>query len=798
MRLILRRTFMCATLLINAVVQAQKPIGDYRCQYMGGQPQLDLKASANIDVQKYSIVLDMTDFNNQRITGYTTVHYKSIADLNEFELDLEALQVDSVVTANLKNFTHKGNTLTITLNKTLSKGASDSVRVYYGGKPTKDASWGGFYYSGDYAFNLGVAFTSAPHNYGRVWFPCVDNFTDRAVYEFTITCTADKTAMCNGILTDMKEQGGNRTFYWVMNDPIPTYLASVAVAPYTINEWKHSGVPVVLSAVKADSADMAASFMHLNDCIDAYLTRYGTHNFDRVGFNLVPFNGGAMEHATNIAYPRFGADGKLTYETLFAHEFGHHWWGNTVTCRTAEDMWINEGWASYSERVFLEYVYGRERYDEDISANHRAVLHYAHLRDGDTLPVSGIGHDNTYGMHVYDKGADVVHTLRGYMGDSAFFKAVQSFLTDYKFKDVSSGDLEAHFQKFTSYDLKAFFNNWIYNPGFPHFDVLGYQTSQKGNSFETKINLRQRLRFAPDYFDNVPMEITLFGPDFQLFTQKVEIGGERDQVMVTTDFQPVFVALDFNKRISDAITDEYHMISDTGMYNFGDALMTMHVREGEDSSLVRIEHNWVGADAYFTDNTTPFISRERYWTVDGIWNSNFKADATIEYYGRETGTNYAVGYLDVDLIRGTEDSMVLMYRPNASAKWKVCSDYSWEMGSRYDKRGSFTIHNVQKGQYCFGIHDGARLSAPEDPVVANEYVNVYPNPASDVLNIEIRKAKNGRIEITDMKGRLVFSDTITSRKCCKPVDVSQWTRGIYFIGVVIDEKPYQPKPVLIR
>ena len=84
---------------------------------------------------------------------------------------------------------------------------------------------------------------------------------------------------------------------------------------------------------------------------------------------------------------------------------------------------MNEGWASYSERLFLEHLYGKERYKNSIRDNHKSVLHYAHLRDGDTLPVSGIGHENTYGMHVYDKGADMVHTLRGYMGDSAFFKA---------------------------------------------------------------------------------------------------------------------------------------------------------------------------------------------------------------------------------------------------------------------------------------------------------------------------------------------------------------------------------------
>ena len=113
-----------------------------------------------------------------------------------------------------------------------------------------------------------------------------------------------------------------------------------------------------------------------------------------------------MEHATNIAYPRYAiANGDKTSETLFAHELAHHWWGNTITCKTQEDMWLNEGWASYSERLFLEAVYGKKAYEDDIEANHHSVLQFAHVLDEAVLPVSGIGHANTYGRHVYDKGA---------------------------------------------------------------------------------------------------------------------------------------------------------------------------------------------------------------------------------------------------------------------------------------------------------------------------------------------------------------------------------------------------------
>ena len=786
---------------ISMGVLGQKPIGEFRCGH-GSHHQMEShkKASGDFDVLEYQINLSV-DLAQQRIDGYTDVNVKAVESIQAIDLSLEGLKVDSVTqNGQSLSYTHSANQLKIDLSSTLNKDDESTIRVYYGGKPIRDASWGGFYFSGEYAFNLGVAFTSAPHNFGRVWFPCVDNFTDRATYTFAITCSEDKTAMCNGILTnEVNNNDGTKTYSWEMNEPIPTYLASIAVAPYTFSQWLHeSGIPVVLSAVKADSLKMIQSFKNLDKCIEGFLTQYGPHTFDRIGFNLVPFNGGAMEHATNIAYPRFGATGDLAFETLYAHELAHHWWGNTVTCRTAEDMWINEGWASFSERVFLEFVYGRDRYDDDISSNHRAVLHYAHLRDGDTLPVSGIGHENTYGMHVYDKGADMVHTLRGYMGDEDFFKAVKSFMVDYKFKDVSSQDLEDHFQKFTNADLSKFFDNWIYSPGFPHFEILSQKVSQDGDMYKTELDIRQRLRLAPNYFEKVPLSISLFSANHQSDTFIEEVGGERTTLTFRTTEKPVYVALDFFKRISDAITDDYAYIKDTGDVDMGDAMMNLNVKQVGGEALVRIEHNWVGADAYFVTDTTPFISRERYWNVDGIWDEKFNADATVEYFGRETGTNYAAGYLDVDLIRNTEENMVLMYRPNASTNWEVYPDYTWSMGSKFDKRGAFTIHNLKKGQYCFGIRDAARLSSPVPAVDSRKYVSVYPNPADKVLNVNVDKAKNATLEITDMAGKLMYTDRVTSKKCCKPVDVSGWAPGVYNIGVVIDGQPYSPVRVLVK
>jgi aminopeptidase N len=121
-------------------------------------------------------------------------------------------------------------------------------------------------------------------------------------------------------------------------------------------------------------------------------------------------------------------------------------------------MWLNEGWANYSEYLFAENVYGREKYLMLIKENHKNVLQYAHSnnRDGEPLPVSGIGHEHTYGMHVYQKGGDMVHTLRGIMGDDAFFRACADFQDSFKFQSVNTEDMMNFFNNYSRFDLAHF------------------------------------------------------------------------------------------------------------------------------------------------------------------------------------------------------------------------------------------------------------------------------------------------------------------------------------------------------
>jgi len=756
----------------------------------------------SVDVAHYEITLDISDLSSKAISGNCELTLESTEDHDSFELDLEGLRVDSVLDQGGTRlaFSHEGVKLKIEWKSPFMVGSAErKVKVFYGGKPKRDASWGGFYFSGEYAFNLGVAFTSDPHNFGRIWYPCIDNFTDRATYVYTVTTDTGMVARCNGTLVETKDLGGTLSYKWVMDEPIPTYLSSVAVGPYEVYEYEHLGIPVSLASHPDIMEDMKASFVNLDDAITAFVNGYGAHNFSKIGYNAVPFNAGAMEHATNIAYPIYACDGTTNSETLHAHEVAHHWWGNSVTCRTQEDMWINEGWARYSESLFLEEAYGKERYRDNVSHNHWNVVHHAHMRDGAALPVSGIGHSNTYGDHVYNKGGDMVHTLRGIMGDEKFFEACNTFISMNKFSDVNSDDLKTHFQQYTTADLDAFFKHWIYQPGFCHFDILDWSAKPNGEGFDLGVRIRQRTRLAPELFDGVPMVLSIFDKNMNREDHLLTLGGKDKSFEISSKLDPVYLVLDLDEKISDAVSDRSMTISDTGSYDFGDAMMDVEVTKVSGDALMRVAHHWVTPDQFFKRSELPFISKERYWTVEGVWPEEFEAKATIEYNGRRTGTNYAIGYLDVDLIRITEDSLKLFYRPHPSGYWEEYTNYSLETGSKFDRKGLIHIRDLKRGEYVLAMNDARLLSSDEVlPQKSNYGIKVYPNPGKAQISIDCSGAKGGMLEITDLQGRLIYCKEIRKDNTTVSLDTTSWKTGYYFAGIVLDCEVYEPVRFVIR
>jgi aminopeptidase N len=375
--------------------------------------------SDSIDVLNYDIHLDLVHLSAHRISGFTTLKITpKHNNIGEFKLNLLKLTIDSIFLGNQKitNFSYNDTIIRTNLPMVLNTNDTIELTVHYHGIP-QATTWGGFYFTADsaYAYNMGVGLNTQPHSYGKSWFPCIDEFAEKAFYNYYITVKNDKKAICGGTLISVTDNGNNTsTYHWRLHSEIPAYSSSVAVGNYValidIFNGINGVIPIQIYVPASDTNHAKASFIHLKNTLSIYESRYGPYLWERVGYVGVPFNNGAMEHATNISFPLFMIDGTLGYEDFVVHELSHQWFGNLATCSTEQDMWINEGWARYSESLCFEGLYGKEFYKNYVRNNHLNVIQTTHIVDNGYRAVYGIPGEYTYGNTVYDKGGDMVHT----------------------------------------------------------------------------------------------------------------------------------------------------------------------------------------------------------------------------------------------------------------------------------------------------------------------------------------------------------------------------------------------------
>ncbi|MBK8451672.1 MAG: hypothetical protein IPL42_17325 [Saprospiraceae bacterium] len=353
------------------------------------------KRSDSIDILNYAIDIDISNYVGKYIKAITTVQFKTNLDqIQWIQLDLKQLQVDSIFfRGNKIQFDYSNDIITAYFGLGLSKDTQDELIVYYQGIPSRDPVWGGFYFVDDYIYNLGIGLSTTPPNFGKVWFPCFDNFVERSTFDYFVTTSPDKRAYCVGTFISEELLGtGKIKRHYKMSTPITTYLSSIAAANYAVAKSEHQGIngkiPIELISKPADLNKMVGHFGKIGTAIDAFEYWFGQYRFERVGF--IATTQGAMEHPTNVAYPISTIqNGTLIQnEKLYAHEYGHHWWGDITTMDDAKDMWIKEGNAEYSSHLFIEKAYGKEEFIKTVKANLSNIIFNAHINDGAYLALS--------------------------------------------------------------------------------------------------------------------------------------------------------------------------------------------------------------------------------------------------------------------------------------------------------------------------------------------------------------------------------------------------------------------------
>ncbi len=752
----------------------------------------------SMNIHHSEIHLDMRNIASKTIAGNVKLTIQFKIATNFVRLDLKQLTTDSVFNKSSKlTFSTINESLNIQLGQTYQVNDTVVLNIFYHGTPAQDPSgWGGFYFTGDYAFNLGVGFAVYPHSFGRAWMPCVDEFDMKSQYEMYVETDPLYRAACNGLLIDVNNKGTSKVWHYKETVPMSAYLASVSVSKFYVMQSNYNGIsnafPVELFGLEKDTAATKLAFRNLPKAIQFFEEAFGPQPYSKVGYNFVPFNAGAMEHAGNITYPASFSVSDL-YQRTMAHELSHHWWGDLVTCKDAGDMWLNEGWASYCEFLFIEKLYGDSAAKVDVYNDNYSVLRYAHITDGGIYPLINIPETITYGRHVYKKGASTIHSLRGVMGDSAFFAACKLYLSRYKLKNATSADMQAVFAEVGGAKVQQFFEDFVFNVGFPHI-IIQKQIHSGSGPFNLTFNTLQKPRFKSGVYKNLPVEVFFFKDKSTFEKRTIVVNAEEETHSVTLPFKPIMVCIDYNQKLNDAITDKNYVFNSVGKktLDFGFGSITAKT---SDTAFLRFEHHWVGPEKYIT--TYPYMSNYRYVSIDGIWKDAFAFDLELTYDGRVGATGGDINYLDHTLIFKTEDSLTVLYRAFPGDHWREWTDMTFTYGNKNNKQGTVLIKNAKKGDYVFAMKD-KNLSIDHGSI--NQPFQIYPNPASNEIRIEskVGLTEQVQIELFDINGKCVLNKKVMMENSSIKLNISDYSAGLYTCKLTAADTQFSQKIVISK
>ena len=471
-----------------------------------------LVGDQNIDALYYGLNIDVRDFANKQIKGILNARFKSNkSELESFFLNLNnAMVVDSIVCQNsISSFTHINNKINISFSNKIAIGAEFELKVYYHGNPSS-SGFGSFVFG--YHGNNKPSIWSLSEPFGAPdWWPCKDDLSDKVdSSEVWVICPNDLMAASNGILKSVDENEENsKIYHWKNRYPIAHYLISVAVSDYQLFEdkWKYEGYDSmpIMNFIYAENLTEAnkGQLEKVKRMLTIFSNYFGVYPFVMEKYGHAQFGwGGGMEHQTCTSLGGFG-------ESLIAHELMHQWFGDMITCASWEDIWLNEGFASYGEALYAEAI--------GDSIGYKNLLDYyidgAKLAKGSVYveDVSSVESIFNY-VRTYEKGAVVLHMLRGIMGDELFFEGMKNYANSiHKYGNASTEHFKNIMAEQYGQSLDYFFNQWIYGYNYPKYQInLKYKKTKE--NFNYYLILNQTSNEKPLFF-TMPVEVKFVADD---------------------------------------------------------------------------------------------------------------------------------------------------------------------------------------------------------------------------------------------------------------------------------------------
>jgi aminopeptidase N len=457
------RRFVASFLAVAAVLLvASAPAS---AQFAAGSPGLDdpffpLAGNGGYDVRHYSLDLDYQRATNQ-LDGTTVVLARATQGLSQFNLDLRGFEISRLtVNGNPASFARDGQELTVTPRFPLRDRSRFIVRIDYAGQPQAvidpDGSSEGWVPTADGAFVVNEPQGSPG------WYPSNDNPRDKATYDFEITVPEGITAIANGRLLSRRTVSGRTTWRWFEDSPMAPYLATATNGAFELRIDRVGRIPLY-QAVDPSVGNPTLSFQRLAaeaEIIRFFSDLYGPYPFS-TGGGVVDRGGVgySLESQTKAMYDSNTAPAASTV----VHEVAHQWLGNAVTLTVWPDIWLNEGFATWSEWIYDERHGGATAQSQFDALFARPATHPFWNDAPAALP----GPDVMFSSPPYDRGGMTLQALRVKVGDSVFFEILRRWYGDNRYGNVTTADFIALAERESGQQLDQFFNTWLFVPGKP-------------------------------------------------------------------------------------------------------------------------------------------------------------------------------------------------------------------------------------------------------------------------------------------------------------------------------------------
>lgn len=541
-------------------------------------------ATKKVDLQHTQLKL-LFDWEDQAVHGEAAVQMQPVFyPQDSVVLDAVGFDIYSVTSMNVKDtlaYTYDGRKLSIDLGKTYKKGQTITTIINYSAFPNANELGG----SGAITSNKGLFFidpldtdpdkpsqiwTQGETEHNSRWFPTIDKPNQRCTQDMILTVDTSYVTLSNGILTSsVDNNNGTRTDRWVMSEPHAPYLFMVAIGDFAVvsETWRDKPVDYY---VEPDYEPYAKEIFNHTPEMLTFFSEMLDYEYPWQKYAQIvtrDYVSGAMENTTAVIFGEFvqKTDRQLIdnhNDLIVAHEMFHHWFGDLVTCESWSNLTLNEGFANYSEYLWLEHKYGQDHAEEHRHNERDSYFESAAMQG--MHPLIHYSYDDKEDMfdaHSYNKGGLVLHMLRDYTGDEAFFASLNKYLVDNAYTAVEVDELRLAFEDVTGMDLQWFFDQWYLTQGHPVLDV-SYGANEDLGYYSVVVSQTQDEEAVLPVF-RLPLDLALYEEDGTKHIYEVEMT-QRDQLfLLRVDYPVAFATVDDDYTVLAEInepektTDEY-------------------------------------------------------------------------------------------------------------------------------------------------------------------------------------------------------------------------------------------------